>query len=81
MATFKNTFRRHDLKKSKRNLDRLNVRHGIYDLTDRVEKQSRLDAFCERLEMRCSQERLIGICIGLSISAIPLLIINIVLWW
>lgn len=82
MATPRNTFRKHEPKKVKRNLDRLNVRHcqpckvnnGIYELTDIVEPAE------NPLLKYVSEERLIGMCIGVGIALIPLMALNIWVW-
>ena len=80
--TTKNTFRKHTAKKAKKNLDLLNVRHcqigkvnnGIYELTDIVEPAE------NPLLKYVSEERLIGMCIGLGIALIPLMALNIWVW-
>ena len=80
--TTKNTFRKHTPKKVRRNPDLLNVRHysvkptqnGIVELTDIVEPAE------NPLLKYISEERLIGMCIGVGIGIIPLVIINLVLW-
>ncbi len=79
----KNTFRKHEPKRVRRNPDLLNVRryktqnlrNGVYELTDIVDE----DAEFPMLKY-ISEERLIGMCIGVGIGIIPLIIINIMLW-
>ena len=86
-TTTKNTFRKHTPKHAtRRNLDLLNVRHckvgkivdGIYTLTDIVKTDEQQTEF--PLERYISEERLIGMCIGLGIGLIPVIILNILLW-
>ena len=85
--TTKNTFRKHTPKKVRRNPDLLNVRryslknaqnkNGVYELTDIIDPSETADF---PLAKYISEERLIGMCIGVGIGIIPLVIINLVLW-